>query len=232
MQIDFTPQTERIEAELDAYRQRGLQMFATSSFQTNSLVLLHLMSRIAPDVPFYFLDTGYHFPETILFRSRLQREFGIRVIELRSGFTKLEQRDHLGRLLYASDPDRCCEINKVLPLDPVLAKKDVWISGVRGSQSAHRSAMKREASGRGGIVRYHPLLDWDSRMVYYYIEQNELPRHPLEEQGYLSMGCMPCTRRPSDLEGLDDRTGRWFGLNKTECGLHLDVGSGAEGGVQ
>ena len=144
MQIDFTPQTERIEAELDAYRQRGLQMFATSSFQTNSLVLLHLMSRIAPDVPFYFLDTGYHFPETILFRSRLQREFGIRVIELRSGFTKLEQRDHLGRLLYASDPDRCCEINKVLPLDPVLAKKDVWISGVRGSQSAQLGSRRPE----------------------------------------------------------------------------------------
>ena len=225
MQIDFSEQIEVISGELAEYRSRGLTMFATSSFQTNSVVLLHLISELAPEVPVFFLDTGYHFPETLMFRSALQERLGVDILDLRSSFTRLEQRDTGGRLLYASNPDRCCELNKVLPLDPVIAEKDVWISGVRGSQSANRGSMGREATGRGGILRYHPLLDWDARMVHYYIEQHDLPRHPLEAKGYLSMGCMPCTRKPSADGALDDRTGRWFGMNKTECGLHLDVES-------
>lgn len=225
MQIDFTEHIGVIAAELEAYGDRGLKMFATSSFQTNSVVLLHLLSELAPRVPVFFLDTGYHFPETLAFRSALEDRLGLEIQDLRSSYTKLEQRDPSGRLLYASDPDRCCELNKVLPLDPVLAEKDVWISGVRGSQSANRETMGREATGRGGILRYHPLMDWDARMVHYYIEQHELPRHPLEARGYLSMGCMPCTRKPGVNGELDDRTGRWFGMNKTECGLHLDVES-------
>jgi phosphoadenosine phosphosulfate reductase len=224
MKIDFTEQLALIDQELTGYRGRGLRMFSTSSFQTNSVVLLHILSELAPEVPVYFLDTGYHFPETLAFREDLASRFGLEIRNLRSAFSRIEQRDPQGRLLFASDPDRCCELNKVLPLDPVLAAHDLWINGVRGSQSANRAAMGREASGRGDTLRYHPLMGWDARMVHYYIEQNELPRHPLEAQGYFSMGCMPCTRRPS-AEGSDDRSGRWFGMNKTECGLHLGVES-------
>jgi phosphoadenosine phosphosulfate reductase len=208
-------------------RAEGLRLFATSSFQTNSLVLLHLLSRLAPSVPVWFLNTGYHFPETLDFRRQLARDLGLDIRDARSPVARVQQRDAAGRLLFTSDPDRCCHLNKVLPLDPVIATNDVWISGIRGAQSANRAQMGRHAKGRHGVRRFHPLIDWDGRMVHHYIEAHGLPRHPLDSAGYLSLGCSPCTRRLVDdpgIGGLDDRGGRWAGLKKTECGLHMDGG--------
>lgn len=220
---------ERIRTEIVAYREDGQRMFATSSFQSNSVVLLHLLSRFAPEVPVYFLQTGYHFPETLRFRRELARRFGLDVRDLRSSLSRHLQVSGQGRLLFADDPDRCCHINKVVPMDPILVGHDVWISGVRGSQSATRAAMGRTATGRKGVTRYHPIIDWHARDVYQYVQAHELPAHPLEAEGYLSVGCAPCTRRPIDEPDLGgppapvdgERAGRWAGMNKTECGLHL-----------
>ena len=219
----------RIRAELNAYRADGKRLFATSSFQSNSVVLLHLLSRFAPDVPVYFLQTGYHFPETLRFRRELAARFGLTVRDLRSSLSRHHQVSAQGRLLFAEDPDRCCHVNKVVPMDPVLVGHDVWISGVRGAQSATRAAMGRTAKGRLGVTRYHPIIDWNARDVYQYVQAHELPAHPLDAQGYLSVGCAPCTRRPIDEPDLGgppvpvdgERAGRWAGMNKTECGLHL-----------
>ncbi len=220
----------RIHAELEAYRDGGRRLFATSSFQTNSLVLLHVLSRFAPSTPVVFLNTGYHFPETLAFRKRIEKMLGINVLDLYSPVSRYQQRDGMGRLLFTSDPDRCCHLNKVLPLDPVIAEHDVWISGVRAGQSAHRASMGRTAQGRRGIERFHPILDWTSREVYLYLQAHALPMHPLESEGYPSIGCAPCTRRfvdQPDLGGVldDERAGRWAGMSKTECGLHLDGAS-------
>lgn len=219
---------DRIAEELGAYRARGLRLFATSSFQTNSLVLLHLLARFAPEVPVFFLNTGFHFPETLAFRRKLAQDMGLDVRDVLSPVSRDQQRGLDGRLLFTSDPDRCCHINKVLPLDPVIATHDVWVNGIRGSQTANREAMGRESRGRHGVLRYHPIIDWNSRMVHEYIEEHSLPRHPLESDGYVSVGCVPCTRRVYDDPGiggsLDDRGGRWAGLKKTECGLHLPGG--------
>jgi phosphoadenosine phosphosulfate reductase len=224
--VDLDGPVQRIEAELADYRRRGLRMFASSSFQTNSVVLLHLLSRFAPEVPVCFLNTGFHFPETLDFRRNLERRLGLRIVELFSPVERGQQRDAAGRLLFTSDPDHCCHLNKVLPLEPVLASHDLWINGVRAAQSETRAAMAREERGRRGILRYHPLLDWSSRMVWTYLQRHDLPSHPLEDQGYHSVGCRPCTRKVG--EGLDDRSGRWTGLKKTECGLHLGgTGSGS-----
>ena len=221
---DFAPLLEDIEARLDGYRQRGLKMFATSSFQTNSVVLLHLLSRFGRDVPVIFLNTGFHFPETLAFRDDLAERFGLTIRAVASPIPRSQQRDASGRLLFASDPDYCCHLNKVLPMEPVLAENDVWINGVRASQSSVRKAMKVEQPAAHGTFRYHPLLGWDSQMVHQYLSDNDLPRHPLEAQGYFTVGCRPCTRK-LDAEALyDERTGRWFGLKKTECGLHTDLG--------
>ena len=223
--LDFAPKIKRIEARLADYRERDLRVFATSSFQSNSVVLLHLISRIDSSIPVYFLDTGYHFAETLRFRDFLSEGLGLQIRVLRSPVNRIQQRDSAGRLLFASDPDHCCHLNKVLPLEPVLLSNDVWISGVRASQSAHRAAMSEEARGRHGILRYHPMLEWSARDVHYYIEENSLPRHPLEAENYFSIGCRPCTRRMDPDQLFDDRGGRWFGMNKTECGLHMDVDS-------
>jgi phosphoadenosine phosphosulfate reductase len=217
----LVPLIDAIEAKFIAYKHQNLRLFSTSSFQSNSVLLLHLLSRFAREVPVYFLNTGFHFPETLIFRRELAQSLGLRIIDLRSPISRLQQRDPTGHLLYASDPDHCCHLNKVLPLDPILASHDVWVNGVRASQSSTRSAMQEEERGRNGILRYHPILRWHSRQVYQYLQAHALPGHPLEEAGYLSVGCSPCTRKP-DFEGdLDDRSGRWSGMNKTECGLHL-----------
>ena len=104
----------------------------------------------------------------------------------------------------------------------MLIENDIWISGVRRSQSATRSAMSFEEPTRHGVTRYHPLLDWTAGTIERYIDAFGLPRHPLESQGYGSVGCQPCTRKLDPNAVYDDRTGRWFGLKKTECGLHED----------
>lgn len=219
----------RIEAELDAYRADGQRVFATSSFQSNSVVLLHLLARFAPETPVFFLQTGFHFPETLRFRRQLAESLRLDVRDVVAPVSRHQQVTASGRLLFAEDPDRCCHINKVIPLDPILAAHDIWVSGVRGTQSATRAAMGRTSRGRGGVLRYHPIIDWHARDVYHYVQAHNLPAHPLEDHGYLSVGCAPCTRRPMDEPDLGgppvpldgERAGRWTGMNKTECGLHL-----------
>lgn len=219
----------RIRDELEAYRREGKRIFATSSFQSNSVVLLHLLARLAPDVPVYFLQTGFHFPETIRFRRALTQQLGLDVRDLRAPVSRHRMIGQSGRLIFAEDPDRCCHVNKVMPLEPVLARNDIWVSGVRGSQSSTRAAMGRTAKGRGGVMRFHPIIDWNARDVYQYVQAHSLPAHPLEAEGYLSVGCAPCTRRPMDEPDLGgpevpvdgERAGRWAGMQKTECGLHL-----------
>lgn len=225
--IDFDPHLEPVRAQLDQLRAAGRRMFATSSFQTNSVPLLHILARFAPEVPVYFLNTGFLFPETLKFRDELAAELGLTVRQLSAPMPRAQQRGPDGRFLFASDPDACCDLNKVAPLEPVLAAHDVWINGVRASQSATRAKMA-VLQPTETVLRYHPLLSWTAKMVHYYIEQHGLPRHPLESAGYLSIGCQPCTRRLS--ADLDDRDGRWQGLQKTECGLHTTLGGTAPTG--
>ncbi|MGC6508145.1 MAG: phosphoadenylyl-sulfate reductase [Myxococcota bacterium] len=223
--IDFSPYLGEIQQQLEEFQAQGKRMFASSSFQTNSVVLLHLISRFAPQTPIYFLNTGFLFPETFLFRDMLSAQWGLNIMTLRSIQSRHQQVSGDGRFLFASDPDTCCHINKVLPLEPVLQSHDIWINGVRGAQSETRKAMKKIQPAAHGILRYHPILEWDSRMMYYYIEANNLPKHPLDDAGYVSIGCQPCTRSYED--DLDGRGGRWAGLNKTECGLHTTLGGGS-----
>jgi phosphoadenosine phosphosulfate reductase len=205
---------------VQGYRARGLRVFASSSFQTHSIPMLHVLRSAAPEVPVYFLDTGFHFAETLAYRDRIAAWLGIEVRNVRSPITKLQQRDTVGQFWFATDPDYCCYLNKTLPLEPVLAEFDVWISGVRRDQSGSRAAFDHEAPGPFGVTRFHPMLDWDRRMVWEYVRDFDIPRHPLEERGYDSVGCEPCTRLT--LPG-DERSGRWFGLQKTECGLHTEL---------
>lgn len=212
---------EDIELKIAKYRSEGKTLFTTSSFQSHSLVLLHILSRIDTSIPIYFINTGFHFPETVRFRDRVAEEFGLNVLDLKSDVPKFMQRDPEGKLLFTSDPDHCCYLNKTRPVDAVLMSHDVWINGVRADQSATRAAMTEEQPAKYGCMRYHPMLDWNSKMIWQYQKEFDLPRHPLESQGYLSIGCEPCTRR-LDPE-MQEREARWFGMNKVECGLHTDL---------
>jgi phosphoadenosine phosphosulfate reductase len=215
--MDFTA----IQTTIQRYREEGKKLFTSSSFQSHSLVMLHILSRIDKSIPVYFINTGYHFPETIRFRDYITEVFGLNTIDLKSEVPKIMQRDNEGRLLFASDPDHCCYLNKTQPMDGILHSHDVWINGVRADQSAVRAAMKVEQPAPHGTLRFHPMLDWNAKMIWDYQKEHTLPKHPLEEKGYVSIGCEPCTRR-LDPE-MQEREARWYGLKKVECGLHTEL---------
>jgi len=212
---------EEIKNKLETYKNEGKKMFTTSSFQSHSIVMLHMISRVDPSVPVYFINTGYHFPETITFRDQVTELFGLNMVNLPSNTPRYMQTDGDGRLLFTSDPDYCCFLNKTQPMEAILMSNDVWINGVRGDQSAVRKAMKVEQPAPFNTIRFHPMLDWNAKMIYQYQKEFNLPKHPMDEKGYVSIGCEPCTRK-YDPE-MQEREARWFGLNKVECGLHTDL---------
>lgn len=203
-----------------AHLEREKHVIASSSFQTHSIPMLAIVAA-AGSVPVYFLDTGFHFPETLTYRDQISAMFDLRVVSLRSTVSKLAQTTASGSLLFAEDPDYCCYLNKTAPMEPVAAGCDVWISGVRREQNENRSTFDRIMAGPNGSVRYHPMLDWTDAMIREFIDDHGIPGHPLDGRGYASIGCAPCTHRVSSQD--DERDARWSGLAKTECGLHIDL---------
>jgi phosphoadenosine phosphosulfate reductase len=212
---------EEIKEKIHAYQRLGLKLFSTSSFQSHSLVLLHIISRIDRKIPVFFINTGYHFPETVAFKDEIAKRFDLEVRNVYPLTPKNLQRDYNGKLMFASDPDYCCYMNKTQPMEPILAEFDVWINGVRADQSDVRKSFKVESPAPFNTIRFHPMLDWSPKMIFDYLKEYNIPHHPLEEKGYFSIGCEPCTRR-IDLNA-GEREGRWFGLKKTECGLNTDL---------
>lgn len=212
---------EQIENTILGYRKEGKKLFTTSSFQTHSLVMLHILSRIDRSIPVYFINTGYLFPETVAFKDEITSHFGLTTVDLKPNTPKFMQKEPNGKLMFTTDPDHCCYLNKTQPMESVLASHDIWINGVRADQSTIRKAMKVEQPAPYDSMRFHPMLDWSNRQIFEYIKTHDLPRHPLDAKGYTSIGCEPCTRK-LDLE-MQEREARWFGLNKVECGLHTDL---------
>ncbi|MGL1887188.1 MAG: phosphoadenylyl-sulfate reductase [Reichenbachiella sp.] len=212
---------DEFKRNIQQYQKDGKKLFTTSSFQTHSIVLLHLLSRIDNTIPVYCLNTGFLFPETNEYKNQLAEEFGLNITDIKPDVPKSIQKDAEGKLLFASDPDRCCHFNKVQPMDKLLSDNDIWINGIRRDQNANRAKMRVEEPSKFNTTRFHPMLEWTNKMIFDYIKEYKLPKHPLEAQGYTSIGCEPCTRKPS-LEMME-REARWYGMNKTECGLHTEL---------
>jgi phosphoadenosine phosphosulfate reductase len=169
------------------------------------------------DVNFYFINTGFHFVETHVFKTEIEQLLNIEIKSIESPISKSDQKDNNGFFYYASNTDYCCHLNKELPTQQLLNQYDVWISGVRKDQSSFRKALNKFEQTPNGKLRYHPIIDWTTKMIYQYRATYNLPEHPLEKQGYFSVGCQPCTINVSGREG------RWAGQNKTECGLHTNL---------
>ncbi len=197
----------------------GPRVAASSSFQTYSVPLLHMIARAAPRMTVFFLDTGFHFPETLEFRDRLSREFGLNVRTLAPEMGHAGFRREYGDL-YERDPDRCCAINKVEPLERARRGLAAWVSGIRRDQTATRQGTPVFSQLPDGTYKLCPLAAWGRERVRRYAELHGLPEHPLAAFGYASIGCAPCTRPVGPDE--EERDGRWAGLTKTECGLHLE----------
>jgi phosphoadenosine phosphosulfate reductase len=188
------------------------------SVQHEGVVIAHMLRRIAPETPILFIDTGYHFPETLAYRDQLVEQFGFPIRNLTSVMPRAEFVAKHGDDLYDRDPDLCCKINKVEPMQLALRGVRAWINGRRRDQAATRTRMPIVERLQDGIVKVNPLANWVSRDTWRYLTEHGIPTHPLFEQGYTSIGCFPCTRPV--LPGEDERAGRWAGKNKTECGLH------------
>ncbi len=193
------------------------QVATVASFGAESAVLLALVAEIDRDVPVLFIDTGKHFVETLAYRRQLASALGLRdVRDVRVEPSALTMRDPLGQL-HAFDPDACCALRKVEPLEQALAPFAAWVTGRRRSQSATRLALPL-VERLDGRTKLNPLADWSDEQVEAEMARRGLPRHPLTLQGYASIGCAPCTQAVA--LGADPRSGRWAGLAKTECGMH------------
>ncbi len=212
-------QIQSIQEKIFQYKNEGKRLFATSSFQTNSVVLLHIISRIDKTIPVYFINTGFHFPETINYKDQVTCMLGLRVTDLLPNVPKVMQCNAQGDLMFTFDPDYCCYLNKVQPVEALLDRYDIWVNGVRAEQNNIRSSFREEEATQHKAVKYHPILNWSAKEMEVYMEFFNLPVHPLEKRGYKSIGCEPCTRPAS---GSDLREGRWAGMKKTECGLHIN----------
>jgi phosphoadenosine phosphosulfate reductase len=195
------------------------EVILTCSFQHDGVVLAHMLQSIAPEVRVVFINTGFHFPETLAYRDDIVRRLGLQhFVELHPIMPREEFARTHGLDLYARDPDLCCQINKVEPLRRYLPGLRAWVNGRRRDQAATRHDIHVVEVLQGGLHKVNPLAGWTSRDTFYYMEQHGIPTHPLFEQGYASIGCAPCTRPV--LAGADERSGRWAGQSKTECGIH------------
>jgi phosphoadenosine phosphosulfate reductase len=214
----------RAPAEIVAWAvgEFGDGLVVGSSFGKDGMVLIDLARRLRPNIPVLFLDTGYHFPETLALRDRLQEERGVAVVNVRPEASVAEQDARLGPDLFARDPDRCCALRKVAPLQAALAGRTAWLTGVRRSQHGGREATPlvewQELPRGGGIYKVNPLAGSTLAGVEAYLVEHDLPVNPLWAQGYPSVGCAPCTVSVAPGEG--ERAGRWKGRGKSECGIH------------
>jgi phosphoadenosine phosphosulfate reductase len=190
-----------------------------SSFGTESAILLHMISEIDPATPVVFLDTGKLFPETLAYRDELVARLGLTdVRNIRPDGKQLAAWDPDGRL-WQKDVDLCCAIRKTNPLDEALEGFAAWITGRKRSQGGQRANMDLVEAGPDGRTTVNPLAFWDDAQIEAYFVEHDLPRHPLQAEGYTSIGCATCTLKPRP--GEDKRSGRWAGLDKTECGIHM-----------
>jgi len=220
--IAETAETLTPEALLDAvlHANENARPCFTSSFQAEDMAVLHLLRKRIPDVQVLFLDTGYHFPQTYEYRDRLAKEWSLNLVNVLPVQTVAEQESAFG-ILNRSDPTRCCQLRKVEPLLGALEPFDVWFTGLRREQSPTRKNLKKVElhhlpTGKT-LWKVSLLADWSWEQVWNYVNSNGISHLPQYDDGYLSIGCQPCTTLPVDPN--NPRSGRWGGT-KLECGIH------------
>jgi phosphoadenosine phosphosulfate reductase len=197
----------------------------TSSFQVECVALVHMLIQQKSDIPVLFLETGYHFPETLAYRDRIAADWKLNLVNLSAKQTVAEQEAQFG-ILNRTAPDQCCKLRKVKPLFEGLANFDLWFAALRREQSSTRANLQAvepfKLPGGKTLRKISPLADWSNRDVWAYLSRHNIPALPLYDQGYTSIGCQPCTALPLNPEDL--RSGRWQGKDKLECGIHIQAG--------
>ncbi|GAE92078.1 phosphoadenylyl-sulfate reductase [Gracilibacillus boraciitolerans JCM 21714] len=206
-----------------AYQQYDESLVYACSFGAESMVIIDLIAKVKPNATLVFLDTELHFQETYdLIEEVKQRYPSLHIIMKKPAISVDEQREQYGSALWKRNPDQCCYIRKVKPLEEALGGgATAWISGLRREQSPTRAKTNFvNKDDRFHSIKICPLIYWTHEDVWNYIETNQLPYNKLHDENYPSIGCIPCTSKV--LDNSDERTGRWSGFNKTECGLHVN----------
>lgn len=205
--LDFATRIRRVYEDFAPER-----IMVTSSFAATSAYFLHIISTIRPSQKIHFIDTGYHFAETLSYKDKLVSDFGLDVVDVKPDphHHAVSQQERM----WETDPDLCCQVNKVQPLEEAKENFDLWISSLMRWQTDHRAGLEIFEERRG-MIKFNPMIDVTREQRDAYIREHNLPFHPLVEQGYHSIGCSHCTSKG---EGRD---GRWSGKKKTECGIHL-----------
>jgi phosphoadenosine phosphosulfate reductase len=191
-----------------------------TAFGAEGCCIIHMLAEIAPRTRIFNLETGYQFPETLALRERIKERYGIEVEYIRPELTVEEYEAEHGGPLYTIRPDQCCHDRKVLPLRRAVQGYDAWISSIRADQTRDRAqADIVQWDGKFNLVKVNPLLGWNKKDVWSFINEHDVPYNPLHDQNYPSIGCWPCTRAVQNGDG--ERAGRWAGTVKKECGLHV-----------
>jgi len=198
----------------------GDDLVMATGFGLSGIVLAHHLSTVAPETTVFYLETDLLFSETYALRDTLSERLGLAFKPVHGGVSLERQAEDHGPSLWAREPDQCCFLRKVLPLRRFLADKHAWITGLRRDQTPSRARVGIvEWDYANGLVKLNPLATWTKKEVWQYIHRHHLPYNTLLDDGYTSIGCMPCTRPVAP--GEDARAGRWSGFAKTECGIHL-----------
>lgn len=205
--LDFEARLHKLYTDF-----RPEKIMVTSSFAATSAYFLHIISRIRPQQIIFFINTGFHFPETLLYRDYLIGLYHLKVEDLKADDYQHQYSEK--EKLYETDPDFCCTINKINPLEAIKPDYDIWVSSLMNWQTDHRAGLDIFEERRG-IIKFNPMIDVSREERDAYILEHKLPFHPLVADGYCSIGCTHCT-----VKG-EGRSGRWMGKPKTECGLHL-----------
>jgi phosphoadenosine phosphosulfate reductase len=194
------------------------RLVVASSMQ--DAVVVDLAAQVRPGIDVVFLDTGYHFAETLALRDAVSATYPVRLLNVQPGQSTAEQDAEHGPRLHDRDPDLCCFMRKVTPLNGILGLYDGWVTGLRRVQTeVRKAAAPIEWDPRREMVKVNPIVDWSDEDVASFIEERGIMVNLLRDDGYGSIGCAPCTRRI--VEGVDQRAGRWSGTGKNECGIHL-----------
>ncbi len=220
----------RANAELEGKEPEEILRWVVDNFELKefalacsfgAIVLIDMLVKIAPEARIFYIDTGLLFDETIEMKKKVEKKYGITVERFASAMDLGEMERVHGPELWKSDPGKCCDIRKVTPLKEALSELKLWITGIRRDQSPTRAdTLVFAFDSRNGLLKLSPLAAWSSKQMWEYISANEVPYNALFDKGYPSVGCEPCTRPVK--EGEDERSGRWAGHEKTECGLHYD----------
>jgi phosphoadenosine phosphosulfate reductase len=191
----------------------------TTAFGYSGIAILHHALQVWPDIKVYFIDTGFHFKETLEFCKDITEKWNLNLEVIKPDITKKELGKKIGKEPYKVNADLCCHYCKVEPLLRVLHNHSAWLSGIRRDQSRTRGGIEViDVDGRG-MVKICPMAKWTREKTWNYIKKNKLPYHPLHDKGYPSIGCQPCTAPVA--KGGDERDGRWPDMQKLECGIHL-----------